>query len=114
MQAGALVAAVVAASGKRVAIIASSAHGHAHLATGLYGYDPAAVEYDARVVALVQANRLSGLLEIDQGLVRRASADSYWQMTMLHGALRDGWKGELLSYEVPTYFGMLCAAYTRA
>jgi aromatic ring-opening dioxygenase LigB subunit len=35
-------------------------------------------------------------------------------MLMLEGALGgDGWKGELLSYEAPTYFGMLCAAYAQ-
>jgi hypothetical protein len=33
-------------------------------------------------------------------------------MLMLHGAIGDGWKGEFLSYEAPTYFGMLCAAYS--
>jgi hypothetical protein len=33
---------------------------------------------------------------------------------MLEGALaQDRWNGELLSYEAPTYFGMLCAAYAR-
>jgi hypothetical protein len=34
---------------------------------------------------------------------------------MLHGALESlpGWRSELLSYEAPTYFGMLCAAYER-
>jgi len=31
---------------------------------------------------------------------------------MLQGALADAqWKGEFLSYEAPTYFGMLCASY---
>ena len=35
-------------------------------------------------------------------------------MLMLHGALgRDGWRGELLSYEAPTYFGMICASFLR-
>jgi hypothetical protein len=31
---------------------------------------------------------------------------------MLDGAIGDGWQAELLSYEVPSYFGMLCAAFT--
>src|SRR5438067_1423297 len=36
------------------------------------------------------------------------------QMLMLEGALaHDRWKGELLSYEAPPYFGMLCASYAR-
>jgi hypothetical protein len=30
---------------------------------------------------------------------------------MLHGALGAGWSSEFLTYEAPTYFGMLCAAF---
>lgn len=105
-------AAVARATTKRVALIASADHGHAHTAEGPYGYDPAAKEFDERVFELVRENRLAGLLEIDTDLVRRAAADSYWQMLMLHGALGGEFEGELLSYEAPTYYGMLCAAYT--
>lgn len=111
VRAGQALAAMASASGKRVAMIASSDHGHAHLADGPYGFDPAAAEYDGRVVDLIKANHLTGLIEIDPALVSRAKADSYWQMLMLSGAIGDRWKGEFLSYEVPTYFGMLCAAY---
>jgi hypothetical protein len=34
-------------------------------------------------------------------------------MLILAGATADGWRGRLISYEAPTYFGMLTAAYTR-
>jgi hypothetical protein len=30
---------------------------------------------------------------------------------MLHGALGDGYDAELISYEAPTYFGMLTASF---
>jgi hypothetical protein len=33
-------------------------------------------------------------------------------MLMLHGAIGTGWTAQFLSYEAPTYFGMLCAAFT--
>jgi aromatic ring-opening dioxygenase LigB subunit len=98
-------------SGKRVALIASADHGHAHDASGPYGFDPAAAEYDRQVVELVQENRLTGLLDLDPAFVDAAKADSWWQLLMLHGALGDGWSAEFLSYEASTYFGMLCAAY---
>ena len=62
-------------------------------------------------MGLVEANRLAGLLEFDPAFVDAAKADSWWQLLMLHGALADGWRGEFLSYEASTYFGMLCAAY---
>jgi aromatic ring-opening dioxygenase LigB subunit len=99
-------------SGKRVALIASCDHGHAHDPKGPYGYSPAAKEFDDQVVELVKRDALGELLKFDRALVAEAKADSFWQMLMLHGALRDQWRGELLSYEAPTYFGMLCAAYT--
>jgi aromatic ring-opening dioxygenase LigB subunit len=114
VRAGAELAKVAAASGKRVAMIASSDHGHRHLASGPYGFDPAAAEYDGRVVDLVKANRLSELSGIDPAFVRKAAADSFWQMLLLSGAIGDSWKAEFLSYEAPTYFGMLCAAFEPA
>jgi aromatic ring-opening dioxygenase LigB subunit len=39
-------------------------------------------------------------------------ADSFWQLLMLHGAIGGDFQVELVSYEAPTYFGMLCAAFT--
>jgi aromatic ring-opening dioxygenase LigB subunit len=111
VRAGAVLAQAAADSGRRVALIASADHGHAHDADGPYGYDPAAKDYDERVVELVRSERLRELLEFNPTFIERAKADSFWQMLVLHGALGDCWRGELLSYEAPTYFGMLCAAY---
>jgi aromatic ring-opening dioxygenase LigB subunit len=111
LHAGRIIARVAAETRKRVALIASADHGHAHDPDGPYGFDPAAQDYDERVVRLVEDNRLAGLLELDPGLVEAAKADSWWQMVMLYGALGDDWRGQFLSYEKPSYFGMLCAAY---
>jgi aromatic ring-opening dioxygenase LigB subunit len=114
-QAGAALAAAAAASGKRIALIASADHGHAHDPDGPYGYDPAAKDYDEAIVDAVEQERLDTLESWDGDFVERAKADSFWQLLMLEGALQhdDGWRSELLSYEAPTYFGMLCAAYER-
>ena len=111
VRAGRAVARAAEESGKRVALIASADHGHAHDPDGPYGFDPAAAEYDARVVDLVKQGRLEGLVDFDRPFVEAAKADSWWQLLMLHGALGGAWKGEFLSYEASTYFGMLCAAY---
>jgi aromatic ring-opening dioxygenase LigB subunit len=111
VRAGRALARAAEGSDKRVALIASADHGHAHDASGPYGFDPAAAEYDRQVVELVQQNRLAGLLDLDPAFVDAAKADSWWQLLMLHGALGDGWNAEFLSYEASTYFGMLCAAY---
>jgi aromatic ring-opening dioxygenase LigB subunit len=111
--AGAAIAAAAAASSRRVAFIASADHGHAHLEGGPYGFHPAAREYDALVCDLVRTNRLDRLTEITPDMVENAKADSWWQMLMLHGATA-GWLADLISYEAPTYFGMLTAAYEPA
>ena len=112
VEAGRVFAKVAEASGRRVAVIASADHGHAHDPEGPYGFDPASAVYDAQVVELVRENRLAGLLEIDPSFVGTAQADSWWQMLVLHGATEGRFDAELLSYEAPTYFGMLCASFT--
>jgi aromatic ring-opening dioxygenase LigB subunit len=109
--AGAAIAATAAAAELRVAFVASADHGHAHVKGGPFGYHPAAAEFDALVTDIVGSNRLERLVDIPRELVENAKADSWWQMLMLHGATQ-GWHGTLLSYEAPTYFGMLTAAYT--
>lgn len=112
--AGRAIEKAAAASGTRVALIASCDHGHGHDANGPYGFTPKSAEFDEQVVALVKNDDLAGLLRMDPTLPAEGKADSYWQMLMLHGALGGKWAGELLSYEAPTYFGMLCAAYRRS
>jgi aromatic ring-opening dioxygenase LigB subunit len=112
VEAGAAIAAASRASGKRVAFIGSADQGHCHRTDGPYGFDPASAEYDARIVELVQAGRLEQLLDLEPSFVQAAKADSWWQMLMLHGAIGEGWRSDFLSYEVPAYFGMLCAAFT--
>jgi aromatic ring-opening dioxygenase LigB subunit len=45
--------------------------------------------------------------------MEEAKVDAYWQTIILAGALgHTPLRGELLSYEVPTYFGMAVAAYS--
>ncbi len=97
---------------KRIGLVASADHGHAHDPEGPHGFNPGAKEYDERIFDLVESNRLAGLLGFEPSLVERAKADSLWQLLMLHGALGDRYDAELLAYEAPTYYGMLTAAYT--
>ena len=110
--AGRAIARAAQESGRRVALIASCDHGHGHDAKGPYGFTRRSREFDEQVVALVKEDDLAGLLRMDPALPVEGKADSYWQMLMLHGALDRSWRGEFLSYEAPTYYGMLCAAYT--
>ncbi len=109
--AGRALARAADAAGARIAFVASADHGHGHDAAGPYGFAAESRRYDERIVELVRANRLDELLAFDVPFVEAAMADSFWQLLMLHGAIGDAFDVELLSYEVPTYFGMLCAAY---
>jgi aromatic ring-opening dioxygenase LigB subunit len=108
--AGKAIAEAAAKSGRRVAFIASADHGHAHVEGGPYGYHPSAQKYDELICELVDTDNLARLYDIPLQLVEDAKADSWWQLLMLHGATQ-GWQGRLISYEAPTYFGMLTAAY---
>lgn len=111
IRAGQVLAEVAAASGKRVGLIASCDQAHTHREGPPYGFDPAGAKFDAQMVDIVKRNQLGELLDIKPEFLRSAKADSFWQTVMLYGALADGWQAEFLSYEVPTYFGLLCAVY---
>jgi len=111
VRAGAAIARAAETSAKRVALIASCDHGHGHDANGPYGFTPRSREFDERVVELVRRDDLAGVARLGSAFASAAKADSYWQMLMLAGALDGSWRGTFLSYEAPTYFGMLCAAY---
>jgi aromatic ring-opening dioxygenase LigB subunit len=95
----------------RVALIASADHGHGHSEDGPYGFAAESAPYDDKIRELVRENRLGDLVGFDAQWAVDAKADSFWQLLMLHGAIGDGFEPELLSYEAPTYFGMLTAAY---
>ncbi len=102
------------ASGDRpIAFVASADHGHGHSENGPYGFSEHSKPYDDAVQDVVRRGSLAELVEWDPQRARDALADSLWQMLMLHGALGDGFRAELISYEAPTYFGMLTASFTR-
>jgi aromatic ring-opening dioxygenase LigB subunit len=107
-------AALARATGtRRIAFVASADHGHGHSSDGPYGFSAESAPYDELVQRLVRENRLGELVAVDPEWAVAARADSFWQLLMLHGALGGQFEGELLSYEAPTYYGMLTAAYHR-
>lgn len=97
---------------RRIGFIASADMGHAHDPDHRYGYDPAAREFEQAVVAAIQANDLGRLLSFDGDWVMRAKTDAYGQLLTLYGILQESeLSPELLSYEIPTYYGMLSAVW---
>ncbi|HET7405460.1 MAG TPA: extradiol ring-cleavage dioxygenase [Candidatus Bathyarchaeia archaeon] len=97
---------------RRYVFIASADQAHAHSRTGPYGYSPAASEYDGIVQDLIRENKLKRVMGLDPRFVERAKPDSLWQMTILAGVTDVvPSRSELISYQVPTYYGMACAGY---
>lgn len=109
---GRAIAEAAEASGKRVAFVASADQGHAHKANGPYGFNPASAEFDEKVKHAVRENDLAPLLSLPAQFIEDAKPDSVWQLAILQGILeRIPMRSQLLSYQRPTYFGLLCAAY---
>ena len=98
-----------ATEGRRVALVGSADHGHAHDAEGPYGFDPAAAAYDARFQELLSREPLDFMPLAE--LVAAAKADSLWQLLVLQGAAPG--RAELLAYAAPTYYGMAVAIVAR-
>jgi aromatic ring-opening dioxygenase LigB subunit len=100
---------------KRVAFIASADQAHAHKKSGPYGYHPSAARYDEFVSQAIRRNRIGSLVRLTRRFVENAKPDSLWQMAILAGITRVvRMQGNLLSYALPSYYGMICASFVRA
>jgi aromatic ring-opening dioxygenase LigB subunit len=112
---GHAVAEAAEADGRRIAFIASCDWAHTHQDSGPYGFHPLASEIDARIVDMVERDALDELLTIGEQDASAAAIDGIWQALMLQGVLeRAPMDGELLSYEAPTYYGMLVASWSAS
>lgn len=110
---GTVIAEAAARDGRRVALVASCDWAHTHAEDGPYGFHPAAAEVDGLVVQAFEANEPERLIDLPDTLAQDVAIDGLWQTLILAGALRHTpMQGELLSYEAPTYFGMIVAAFT--
>lgn len=109
---GKIIAEAAEAYGKRVAFVASADQGHAHDKNGPYGFHPASAEYDKLVVKAIKEANLEQLLKLNQKFIEEAKPDSLWQIAILIGILKSvPIKGKFVSYQAPTYYGMLCASF---
>lgn len=109
---GVAIARAAEASLKRIAFIASGDQGHAHDPDGPYGYDSAAQAHDVAMCDAIERNDLDQLLYWPPEFLEDAKIDAFYQTLILMGLLgHTPMRGELLSYEAPTYFGMAVAAY---
>ncbi|MCX6910249.1 MAG: aromatic ring-opening dioxygenase subunit LigB, partial [Verrucomicrobia bacterium] len=77
-----------------------------------FGFSPAAAEFDALYCKAVRENRLERLLDVTEKMLIDSWADSPWQTLVLAGALNAvPMRADLISYAVPSYYGMVVAVY---
>lgn len=109
---GQALARAVAQSGKRVGLIASCDWSHAHAVDGPYGFHEDAARLDERVVELLNSGEIERMTAFEDAFVDHAKPDGIWQSLILAGAIPpEARKPRFLSYEVPTYFGLMCASF---
>ena len=94
----------------RVGVIASCDWCHTHDASGPYGYHPLAQEVDDKIVERIKAGRLEAVSHFSPEEIDLAKPDGIWQTLILAGIIPENERLiDFLSYEVPTYFGLICA-----
>jgi aromatic ring-opening dioxygenase LigB subunit len=101
---------------ERVVLLISSDLAHTHLASGPYGYSPAAKPFDAAIGrwATDPLGHAPALLKEAAGLEAHALSCGFTGLVMLHGALlaeKPRWSPHLLANRAPTYYGMMVATF---
>ncbi len=97
---------------KKIGLIVSCDWSHTHDENGPYGFNPAAKQLDEEVVRLIKGNNLEDMADFDPEYIEAAKPDGIWQTMILSGAIPfEERKVQFYSYEAPTYFGLICAAY---
>ena len=111
---GRTIADVVEKKRERVVFVASADQAHAHKKNGPYGFSKAAAAYDKFMVNAIERDDIDSIRRLSSKFVEAAKPDSLWQMAMLAGVSeRIPLVPHLYSYQVPTYFGMICAGFQR-
>ena len=97
---------------RKFVFIASADQAHAHSRTGPYGFSRAAQKYDDLVLRAIRDNNLKRILRLKPRFIEDAKPDSLWQMVILAGINElVPLRSQLLSYQVPSYYGMVCAGF---
>lgn len=109
---GRAIADAASRDGRRIGFIASCDWAHTHAPEGPYGFHSSASEVDAFVVDAVRRNAIERIGMLSDEQAATAAIDGLWQTLILQGVLeRVPMRAELLSYEAPTYYGMLVARW---
>ncbi|MFZ5924024.1 MAG: AmmeMemoRadiSam system protein A [Bacillota bacterium] len=98
--------------GCRAVVVASGDLSHRLVRGAPAGYDPRGKEFDERIVELLRAGDVEGVLSLDNSLVERAGECGYRSLLMALGTLDGyGFEPEVLSYEGPFGVGYAVAVF---
>lgn len=99
-------------STKRIAVVASGELSHRLTKKSPAGFSPKGEEFDSRVCALVESNKLSDLVKLEPALVDEAGECGFRSLLILAGILNSiGQTPKILSYEAPFGIGYLTANF---
>jgi len=103
---------VIMDSEKRIAVIAAGDMSHALSSDAPAGFAKEGEQYDAAVQQLLSQKNTSGLISLNQAIVKEAHERSYRPLLMLMGLLdRIAYRPEILAYEAPVGVGYLTVAF---
>jgi len=109
---GKVVAEAAQADERRIAFIASCDWAHRHDANHPNGFHPDARRVDEAVAQAIRDDDILSLLNLSDEMISNAAIDGLWQLLMLEGVKQVvPMQGTFLSYEAPTYYGMMVATY---
>ena len=94
----------------KISVVFSADQAHTHSKSGPYGYSEYAKLYENKIKGYFERGSLSGIENMDQGMVVEAKPDSYWNMVILNGFMKNSGMHITLDYHyVENYFGMMLA-----
>ncbi len=111
---GTIIGRVLEKRRSRFVFVASADQAHTHSKSGPYGFSRAGSRFDQLVLQAIEENEIGSLMSLDPDFIEDAKPDSLWQMAILAGVLREvKMSPTLISYDVPTYYGMVCAGFEK-
>ncbi len=94
----------------KISVIFSANQAHTHSKSGPYGFSDYAKLYEDKLRGYFERGSLQGLENMEQGMVVEAKPDSYWNMVILNGFLKNSGMQVTLDYHyIEHYFGMMLA-----
>ena len=95
---------------EKISIIISADQAHCHSPDGPYGFAEESVAYEKIIEECTMKSDFSMLYSIKKEFVNKAKPDSYWNMLIFDGIMKESEMRSLMDFHyVQYYFGMMLA-----